>query len=595
MHEDIVYNPLQEETAKWVVEDCNLVVLAPTSSGKTIVAEQFIFDAIESGDKGVYLSPLKALTEEKKRAWETRPYSMLVVTGDYAKPQSFKQELILMTTEALDSKTRGSKSWLEKVGVVVVDEAHLLGVKGRGDALEIGLIRFSRINPDARIILLSATIPNAKDLGNWLTRLNGKRSEVLETDYRPVEQEFNFVVSGNKEWDIDRKVIETYNHCRSHYPDKQILIFVQTISKGKNLAAKLQCPFHYSKLSKEKRYNLEEAFSKKQIKKMVSTSTLAFGINLPADIVIVAGANRGPETVDPWDLSQMAGRAGRFGLSDKGYVFFVLKDQYYQYFHDELMHLHNVESVISERLHFHIVSFVYREGMQKEEIKDFLSMSFGGDIDIREPINLLKEYGIVQDSGGILEVNKVGRAASLMYIDPLDLYFLKQNLADKPTRPAELAKAFADIPLYDIPAYVAEDLKGDGFIDMGVGTKSTIATCLNLWLSGFELPITASVMVPRITFDMQRWLSALNIAGLSKSYVKMLEAMFSYGVPEDMSELISIYGLGRKKALALFQHNILTLEQAIKQEVLTKNLVGQSVYKKIEAKYRDPQSVILTF
>jgi len=68
-HSNITYNPLQKETLKYMNSDVNLVVMAPTSSGKTYVAEQFLFTAIKEKKKGIYLSPLKALTEEKKRSW----------------------------------------------------------------------------------------------------------------------------------------------------------------------------------------------------------------------------------------------------------------------------------------------------------------------------------------------------------------------------------------------------------------------------------------------------------------------------------------------------------------------------------------------
>jgi hypothetical protein len=233
--------------------------------------------------------------------------------------------------------------------------------------------------------------------------------------------------------------------------------------------------------------------------------------------------------------------------------------------------------------------------MQKQNIVEFLSKSFGSSIGLEESLSLLKKYEIVQDKGGVLEVNNVGRAASLMYIDPIDLHYLKQNLQDKPTKPADVAKAFSNLPLYDVPASVPPDLNGDFLLDLGVGTKTINATCLYMWLSGIELSGTAAVMVPRLTRDLQRWLSALNIAGLPKTYVKLLDVMFSYGVPDDMSELVSIYGLGRKKALALFEHNILTLEQAMAQPVLTKNLVGKSVFQKIESKFRDPEAIILNF
>jgi len=191
---EITYNPLQSLTEQFVSKDCNLVVLAPTSSGKTIVAEQFMIPTIEEGRKALYLSPLKALTSEKLKSWEDIPFSKVAFTSDHSRPGiTVPQKLILMTTECLDSKTRGARQWLRSIGCLVADEAHMLSMPRRGDAFEIGLTRFSSINPSSRIIFLSATIPNADELGDWLTTLNGKPTEVVKTDWRPIEQEHFFI------------------------------------------------------------------------------------------------------------------------------------------------------------------------------------------------------------------------------------------------------------------------------------------------------------------------------------------------------------------------------------------------------------------
>jgi len=594
-HHDIRYNPLQLETAKFISEDSNLVILAPTSAGKTIVGEQFIFSSLEAGKKAIYLSPLKALTEEKKRAWEKLPYSMLVCTGDYGQATSFAAQLVLMTTEALDSKTRGAKDWLKKVGCIVVDEAHLLGLTGRGDALEVGLIRFSQINPQARLILMSATIPNAQELANWLHRLNGKPSCVVESDYRPVEQEHFFIPCGGQEWAVNQKVAEMVKYCKQIYPGQQILVFVHSVGKGQSISRELMCPFHYSKLSKDKKFALEEAFTQKKVSTLVATSTLAYGVNLPADIVIIAGANRGPDRVDSWDLKQMAGRAGRYGLSDRGYVYYVMKETYIEDVQDELLNIHPVASVIADRLYFHLCSFIYREHMQLKEIDEFLFKAFQWPVDIMPHLNTLRDLEIIYErTDGKLDVSSVGRAAALMYLNPIDLYTLRNNLISQPNTPREIAIAFSNLPCYDIPCHVADDVK-NYLVDLGVGMKTLHASCLNQWLSGRELGVTASIIVPRLTSDIPRWLSGLTIAGMNKDYIKSLEVRFAYGVTENMTELLAIPGLGRKRAMELSAHRIYNLKEALAKKEVTQRIVGKTVMERISDKVLKPNRVVLRF
>ncbi|MFX6949530.1 DEAD/DEAH box helicase, partial [Acinetobacter baumannii] len=89
-----------------------------------------------------------------------------------------------MTSEMMNSRSRNFKSehnnWLQGKYTVVVDESHLLTVPGRGDHLEAGLMKFSEINRDARLVLLSATMPNVKEIARWVSdSLTDKPSYLL--------------------------------------------------------------------------------------------------------------------------------------------------------------------------------------------------------------------------------------------------------------------------------------------------------------------------------------------------------------------------------------------------------------------------------
>lgn len=578
-HAGIVYNPLQQKTKEYVGQDINIVVKAPTSSGKTITAEQFIFSKIEEGYKAIYLSPLKALTEEKKKAWVEQPYSILTVTSDYAQPQAFTQDLILMTTEALDSKTRGRKTWLSKVGTLVVDEAHLLGSLGRGDALETGLMRFTQINPEAQIIFLSATIPNASSMAEWLTRMNSKHTEVIDTDWRPVILNHNLVISENEEWNLNKKVQHTVYSLAKEFPNKQVLIFVHSIGKGHTLSKALECPFHYSKLTKDKKASLELAFEEKKIQRMVSTSTLAWGRNLPADIVVVVGAERGPTEVDPLDIQQMAGRAGRFGMSEEGHVYYIFKQHHAKEYYEKVTNIPPVDSVLDSRLHFHLVSFIYREKMDLPTIREFLSRSFYGEIDIEKHLTPMEELGIIERDGDFLSVDRIGRAAALMYIDPYDLYSLKLNLEERPTTPYKLAIAFANIPSYAYPCFIPKDIETQA-IQMPYAQQTIVATSLHQWLKGETLSPTAAVTIPPLVNDIERWTSGLGIAGLSTSYINAIKHMLLNGVDENLAPLVEIEGIGRARASKLYTAGIRSPEDIPKNPKIAKGIITEKVYNR---------------
>ena len=152
------FNPVQSAVLPIRSKENNIVISAKTSAGKTIAAELVLDDTLARGRKVIYLSPFKALTEERHADWKARyaGKNLVIMTGDYElSPELAEQlksaDIILMTSEMLDSRTRKfnqeRNDWMREVGLVVLDEAHILSMPGRGDAVETGLMRLPAIAP----------------------------------------------------------------------------------------------------------------------------------------------------------------------------------------------------------------------------------------------------------------------------------------------------------------------------------------------------------------------------------------------------------------------------------------------------------------
>lgn len=165
-------------------EGQNLVVCTPTASGKTLVGELSIIQHVLNGKKGVFLVPLRALASEKYKHFkkEYPEFRVRVSSGEIDSDDSYlnNADIIVTTSEKMDSLTRHRAEWINKLGVIVIDEIHLLNDASRGPTLEILITLLKRNLPNIQIIGLSATIGNPKELGDWL---NAKL--VIDT-WRPV-------------------------------------------------------------------------------------------------------------------------------------------------------------------------------------------------------------------------------------------------------------------------------------------------------------------------------------------------------------------------------------------------------------------------
>ena len=179
-----------------VLDNKSLLVCTPTASGKTLVAEfagmQSILNKI---GKAIYIVPLKALANEKYKEFKRKYGHLCKITisiGDLDKAEPYLQDydLIITTSEKLDSLLRHHSPWIKDVNTIIVDEIHLLNDVTRGPTLEIIITMLKRLLKNIQIIGLSATIGNPRELAEWL------EAELILDSWRPVELKHGIYLEG---------------------------------------------------------------------------------------------------------------------------------------------------------------------------------------------------------------------------------------------------------------------------------------------------------------------------------------------------------------------------------------------------------------
>lgn len=178
-----------------LLKENNLLVCTPTASGKTLIAEiAMIHTHHTQNKKSVYIVPLKALASEKFHSFKEKYPELKIALsiGDMDEVDAYlhNYDIIITTSEKLDSLIRHHTPWIHEIGCVVVDEIHLINDPGRGPTLEI-LITILRSLINAQFICLSATIGNPKELAGWLD------ANYVEDNWRPVELKEGIVCDNN--------------------------------------------------------------------------------------------------------------------------------------------------------------------------------------------------------------------------------------------------------------------------------------------------------------------------------------------------------------------------------------------------------------
>jgi len=619
------FNPVQSEVLPYADKENNLVIGANTSAGKTICAELLMDVVLLRGKKIVYLSPLKSLTQEKYDDWQKRypDEKITILTGDYVLSERKKAELadstiIVMTSEMCDSRTRRMKAeknyWLKQVGLVIVDESHILSTD-RGHAVEAGLMRFTAINHNARILLLSATMPNVAELGEWLTVMNGKPTDVVFSTWRPVELNMNYCeyqVAYRDYWTTQSNKMNMVVDIAQSKPNEKFLIFTHDKGTGRRIVKMLrdlgeETFFHNADLDLEDRLDIETKFADREngIRILVSTSTLAWGRNLPARNVIITGIHRGLNEVDELDIIQMAGRAGRYGIDDAGFVFLLLPEGATEEWRERFMNPRPVRSVLAHFFPFHVISEIEtktirepqdlyawynRSLLAKQNDEDYFTSHDATELMDR----LLNMEMITSDDGRIVKATGLGRVCSWLYFSPQDVYkwyqnfdaYFKNGLYEEPERDRFLAWAIGDIPSNDW-GYIPKDVQPEAqsfampLVGRSIRPTSAIIAAIATYaaLTGEEVPDALKSIRRQIVFDIDRIGQALALidkmhASWNRDLWETLPLRVKYGVPEEVVPLTRIKKVGGKRALSLYQKGFTTIESISKAKLkdLTKVL-----------------------
>ena len=375
-------HPPQAEAMPSILAGRNTMLCIPTASGKSLVAFMGLVNQIMTrnvGSRGIYIVPLKALASEKleelKQLGESLGLKIGLGIGDA--PNEAKQiddcDILVCTSEKLDSLMRSKSEVLRRVSVVVADEFHLVNDSHRGPTMEINLARIRHLLPEAQIITLSATVGNSQDLADWL------ESDLIVSQWRPVSLEYATLA----ELDLEPRAIQkselstasdlgpprTLEGPKSHVAwaalndvyeqDGQLLVFVAARRSAQSEAKKLgqrmhkylskhnpevlpalkelserlsrnsnsamgdtlaECvkggvAFHHAGLRHTQRNEIENAFKNRILYCLCATPTLAAGVNLPARRVLIRDLKRfedGMSRLLPvMEVRQMLGRAGR--------------------------------------------------------------------------------------------------------------------------------------------------------------------------------------------------------------------------------------------------------------------------------------------
>ena len=604
------FNPVQSLVYPHRGEDRNMIVGANTTAGKTICAELLMDDVLAKGQRVIYLSPLKALTSEKYEDWQIRfpNEKITIMTGDYTLSEQKKQELgksriIVMTSEMCDSRTRKYHSeknfWMDQVGLVIVDESHILTTE-RGHAVESGIMRFTRLNPRARILFLSATMPNVAELGGWLSDLNGKETTVIFSTWRPVELQLNFMeypIALNKwgredYWSSQEAKRQMVVDTILSKPDEKFLCFVHDKGTGRDIVNRLAehnivAHFHSADLELKDRLEIEGQFQSKEngIRVLVSTSTLAWGRNLPARNVVICGVHRGINTVDELDIVQMAGRGGRFGIDDAGFVYLIIPQGSTNTWKDVFVNPRPVLSVLNNHqiMAFHALAEVSNKVIQcAGDLLNWYSRSLAfkqNSTFSREDAEALStELTEMQMIDEHFNITNLGRVSAMMYFSPYDIdawhknfgQIFEDNLTVDDTT---LAWALGDVPSNDmgyIPKPLEQDVKELRWLLKNRGvthTSNGIVSALAIYsqLSGQDGEAYLKPFKRAVVFDIQRQVQAISmIDGMyamwnQENLWKALPIRVQYGVGMEMIELVSIPGVGGVRAKKLWAHDIRTI------------------------------------
>jgi superfamily II DNA/RNA helicase len=353
--------PVQEEALlAWFTSDQGVLVCAPTGTGKTLIAEAAVYEALRTGKRMYYTTPLIALTDQKLLElqasavrWGFSEKDVGLVTGN--RRVNGDAPVLVVVAEILLNRLLNPEAFdFGDVSSVVMDEFHSFNDLERGIVWELSL---GLLPAHVRTLLLSATVGNSVEFNMWLARAHNRNLLLVQSQERKVPLSF---------WWVDDQMLDEFMESIAEGDEIKrrtpALVFcfnrdqcwqVAELLKGKKMIDKARqaalvtrldqyswsegagpklrqilmrgVGVHHAGLLPKYRRIVEELFQEKLLSVAVCTETLSAGINLPARSVVLPTILKGPfdkrKPIETATAQQIFGRAGRPQYDKEGFVF----------------------------------------------------------------------------------------------------------------------------------------------------------------------------------------------------------------------------------------------------------------------------------